>query len=109
MDIDFQEAILNEMKELKRALGLPLFINRSKIAKKWGISNQSDLKPWQMPNFGIPEFFNGRCPMYREEDVCEIIRNATYYKEKWMRLSVKEKVEIKERFEALKNKEKVLV
>lgn len=100
--------IFEEINEIKTLLGQPEFWNKSKIASHWGYSNQNQLKEWQLPDFGIPAYFNGKSPMFRIIDVKRISINPEHYKQKWNRLTVKEKQEIRAKFQMLKQQEVIL-
>lgn len=102
------KVIMLELRDLKRQLQYPEFINKSRIAQIWGYTNQNQLKLWQLPNFGLPKFFNGKSPMYKETEVYEVVVNPEHYKQKWNRLTVKEKQEIRAKFLKLKEQEAIL-
>lgn len=99
---DIKTVIRNELSDNRKHTAIPEFLNRSKIAVKWGYSCQSSLKKWQLPDFGIPAYFNGNSPMYSREKLYKIIDNPQYYKEQWNRLSIQEKKKIEDQYQQMK-------
>lgn len=95
-------------ERVEEQLDHPRYWNRTKIAKQWGYKNISQLKKWQLPDFGIPVFFNGISPMYKRSDVIEILTNPIVYKERWDRLSDKEKIKIEEQYQELKKRDEAM-
>ncbi|MGL1892194.1 MAG: hypothetical protein OCD02_11250 [Spirochaetaceae bacterium] len=100
--------IRNELEEHRRYTIAPEFLNKSKIASKWGYASQGSLIKWQLPDFGIPAFFNGRSPMYGRSAVNKIINNPKTYKEKWSRLTVNEKIAIQKQYVLMKRQDSYL-
>lgn len=102
------EGIKIEIERLRLDLNEPQYLNKSKIARLWDYSCQSQIKKWQLPNFGIPTHFKGRSPMYKRSEVIDILNNPIPYKEKWMRLTVKDKIKIQDDYESQKRRDEAL-
>lgn len=97
-----------DIHEIRESLILPSFWNKTKIAQYWGYSCQTLIKRWQLPNFGIPDFMNGRSPMYKVSNIKEIANNIQFYKNKWELMTLKEKQDIQKCLEQITKRAQAL-